>query len=181
MNCYSQLFRKAYQIAEVLVAMHQVGYMESIGDCYCYRCSITTVDELTQKAKTMEEALKEWTDLVEITRSKYYPLNSFTNKQLCQLRRELCSPNDLKCEGKLLLSALLPCTSDSDITKIIHESRQQLLNSVTTERDQTVGKHSTARDSDISKKVVSASHVNEEVKQALEIKQIVESSALTAS
>lgn len=179
-----QLFHKAHLIAEALIAMHQEGYMESIGDCYCYRCSSTTVDELNNKAKNMDEQLKEWTKLVEDTRSRYYPLNSFTNKQLCQLRRELyalppCASdsNVLTCEVRFLLSALLPCVSDSDIIKALCESKQQLLSSPTTAMGSPrVSKGSLASDS--SKQAASASAKKTE--QVLEIKEIVESSVLSS-
>ena len=182
----TQLFRKAHLIAEALIAMHQEGYMESIGDCYCYRCSSITVDELNNKAKNMDEQLKEWTKLVEDTRSRYYPLNSFTNKQLCQLRRELYtfpSPcvsdsNALTCEVKFLLSALLPCASDSDIIKALSESRQQLLSSPTTTMGSPiVSKSSIASDS--SKQAATASA--KQTEQALEIKELVESLVLSSS
>ena len=180
----TQLFRKAHLIAEVLIAMHQEGYMESIGDCYCYRCSSTTVDELNSKAKNMDEQLKVWTERVENARSRYYPLNSFTNKQLCQLRRELCaflSPcaSDsiaLTCEVKFLLSALLPCASDSDIIKALRESRQQLLSSPTT----AVGSPRVSRSlitSDSSKQAASASA--KITGEALEITDLVKSSVLS--
>ena len=172
---FTQLFRKACQIADVLIAMHQEGYMESIGDCYCYLCKDTTVDELNNKVKRMEEELNEWTMLVENTRSRYYPLNSFTNKQLCLLRKELYNPNGLKCEVKCLLNALLPCTSDSEIIKAVHESWQHLFSSPSA---LTVSRHSRASDSETSQKYTSVSEVK--TKNSLEIEQLVESAALSA-
>ena len=156
--------------------------MESIGDCYCYRCSITTVDELNNKANNMDEQLKEWTKLVEDTRHKYYPLNSFTNKQLCQLRRELhallpCTSdlNALTCEVKFLLSALLPCASDSDIIKALCGSKQQLLSSPTTAMESP-----SSITSDSLKQAASSSPKNTEQASA-EIKELVKSSVLSSS
>ena len=125
--------------------MHQEGYMESIGDFKSYDCNSTTVVELNKKVEMMEEKLKKWTMVVENTRSRYYPLNSFTNKQLCLLRRELCNPTGLKREVKFLLNALLPCTSDSDINDIVQKSWQHLSTTLTVdESNLSVKKHTRA-------------------------------------
>ena len=176
MNCSQQLFRKTYQIAEVLIAMHQEGYMESIGYVESYDCSSTTVDELNDKVQAMQEKLKKWTMLVEKTRSRYYTLNSFTNKQLCQLRRELYNPTGLKREVKYLLNALLPCTSDSDIIEIVNKSWQHLSTTPTVdESDLSIKKHTRA---DVVPLECASASDNE---QTLEIEQLVESAALTAS
>ena len=86
----------------------------------------------------METELKEWTEISENARDKYYPLNSFTNKQLCLLRKELYNPQKLTSEVKFLFTALLPCTSGSDIIKAIRETWQQPLNFPTTVSDATV-------------------------------------------
>ena len=149
--------------------------MESIGDCYCYLCKDTTVDELNNKAIRMEEELNEWTMLVENARSNYYPLNSFTNKQLCLLRRELYNPNGLKCEVKCLLNALLPCTSDSEIIKAVHESWQDLFSSPS-----AVGLSRPPRTSDSETSQHCNSVSDEKTENSLEIEQLVESAALTA-
>lgn len=150
--------------------------MESIGDFKSYDCSSTTVDELNDRVQMMEEKLKKWTMLVENTRSRYYPLNSFTNKQLCLLRRELYNPTGhvLKREVKFLLNALLPCTSDSDITEIVHKSWQYLSTSLTAdESDLSVERHTRANVVGSLENVSASSN-----KHALEIKQLA---ALTES
>ena len=153
--------------------------MESIRDRYHYLCSnIELADELSAKVKSMERELKQWTMHVESTRDEYYPLNSFTNKQLCELRQELyINPVELKCEVKLLLNALWPCTPDLVISKAIHESWQQLFNSPSALSDPTVVmKPKSANDSE--KDSISES-ADAENKKALEINELVESEALT--
>lgn len=175
----TQVFNKAYHLAQVQIAMHQAGHMESIRDCYHYLCSEITADELSSKVESMERELKEWTMLVESTRDVYYLLNSFTNKQLCQLRQELyMNPVKLKCEVKLLLNALWPCTPDSVISKAIHESWQQLFNSPSAcMSDPTIVMNPVSAN-DSEKNGVSES-ANVESGKALEINELVESEALT--
>ena len=153
--------------------------MESIRDCYHYVFKDSQLaDELSIKVESMERDLKEWTMYVESTRGRYYPLNSFTNKQLCQLRRELyMNPVKLKCEVKLLLNALWPCTPDSVIGKAIHESWQQLFNSPSALSDPTVVmKPKSANDSERDGMSESA---DAESRMALEINELVESEVLT--
>ena len=147
--------------------MHQEGYMKSIGDCYCYRCKSTSAEDLNEKAKSMEKELNEWTGIAENAREEYYPLNSFTNKQLCLLRKELFDPQKLTSEVKFLFTALLPCTPWPDIIEAIHDTRQQPL------------KFSTATDSDqtLSTKTKMPPRLDKS-EQKLDLKQLVESSAL---
>ena len=156
--------------------MHQEGFMKSLGDCYCYRCVSLTAKELSKKARDMETELKEWTEIAENARDKYYPLNSFTNKQLCLLRKELYNPQKLTSEVKFLFTALLPCTSGSDIIKAIRETWQQPLNFPTTVSDATVSTQSSP-----SFTPKGAPPLSDKSEKTLELKQLVESSALTQS
>ena len=124
----------------------------------------------------METELKEWTEIAENARDKYYPLNSFTNKQLCLLRKELYNPQKLTSEVKFLFTALLPCTSGSDIIKAIRETWQQPLNFPTTVSDATVSTQSSP-----SFTPKGAPPLSDKSEKTLELKQLVESSALTQS
>ena len=171
---YTQIFYNAIQIAERLIRMRQEGFMKSLGDCYCYRCISLTAEELSKKVKEMEVELNEWTEIAENARHNYYPLNSFTNKQLCLLRKELYNPQKLTSEVKFLFTALLPCTSGSDIIKAIRETWQQPL--TTTVSDATVSTQSSP--SFTSKGTPPLSDKSE---KTLELGQLVESEALTQS
>ena len=115
----------ACEIAEILIELHKVGNMEYIGKCYHYPCDSTNTEKLSLQTREMKKALENWTEL-ETARERYYPLNSFTNKQLCLLRQELYYPENLKTEVTCLLKALLPSLSDSDIVKTVKETWQQL-------------------------------------------------------
>ena len=147
--------------------MHQEGYMKSLGDCYCYRCKSISAEDLSEKAKSMEKELNEWTRIAENAREEYYPLNSFTNKQLCLLRKELFDPHKLISEVKFLFTALLPCTAWPDIIKAIHDTRQQPV------------KFSTATVSDQASFTKTKMPPRlDKSEQKLDLKQLVESSAL---
>ena len=113
------------EIAELLIELHKVGIMEYIGERYDYPCDSTNTEKLVLQTKEMKKALKNWTEL-DTAREKYYPLNSFTNKQLCLLRQELHDPEKLKTEVVCLLKALLPCLADSLIARTVKETWQQL-------------------------------------------------------
>lgn len=124
-----QVFRKSYLIAEFLIAMHQQGYMESIGDQFCYQCGKTTVAELNKKATNMELELTKWTNFVKDVRRRYYQLNSFTMKQLLCLRGELYHPKELNFQVVSLLKTLLPCASEFEIAKAIESTWEELFQS----------------------------------------------------
>ena len=147
--------------------------MESRGDRYCYRCSHLTSDELSDKSESMEKTLNEWTKAVENARDKYYPLNSFTNKQLCLLRKELYEPQKLTSGVKFLFTSLLPCTAESDIIRAINETRKQQQKCLTTFSDASSHDHSAPSS---TKKITHIS--SKKTRQALELKQLVKSSAL---
>ena len=170
----TQIFHNVIQIAERLIRMRQEGFMKSLEDCYCYCCISLTAEELSKIARAMETELNEWTEIAENARDRYYPLNSFTNKQLCLLRKELYNPQELTAEVKFLFTALLPCTSGSDIIKTIRESWQQPL--TTTVSDATVSTQSSP--SFTSKGMPPLSDTSE---QTLELDELVESEALTPS
>ena len=154
--------------------------MESIRDYYEYLFKDEKLTHmLSAKVESMERSLKEWTMHVESTRCVYYPLNSFTNKQLCKLRQELyMNPVKLKYEVKLLLNALWPCTPDSVIGKAIHESWQQLFNSPSAcMSDPTVVMK--PKSANVSERDSVSESADAGKGKALEINELVESEALT--
>lgn len=172
----TQVFRKAYQIAEVLVAMHQNGYMESIADLSCYPCGSTTVAELTEKAQKMELDLSTWIQSVEAIREKYYHLNSFTMKQLLQLRQELYHPKELDNQVVFLLKALLPCASESVIARAIQATWEELFDSPAVVPGIVECSHQES-----SKDSEKDDTFSRSVNQSLDLEQLLESSVLTQS
>ena len=146
--------------------MHQEGYMKSIGACYRYHCVGLLTKDLSTKVKIMETELKEWTRIAENARDEYYPLNSFTNKQLCLLRKELYNPQDLTYEVKFLFTTLLPCTPESDIIKAVQVAWQQPFNFPTS--DETLSTHKSSSTFSSSCKTVPLL----DKRQTLDLKQI---------
>ena len=153
--------------------------MESIQDYYEYLFKDEKlIHMLSAKVESKERELKQWTKHVDSTRDEYYPLNSFTNKQLCKLRREFyMNPVRLKCEVKPLLNALWPCTPDSVIGKAIHESWQQLFNSPSALSDPTVVMK--PKSANVSERDRISESADAEKGKTLEINELVESEALT--
>ena len=172
----TQVFRKAYQIAEVLVAMHQNGYMESIADLSCYPCGSTTVAELAEKAQKMELDLNAWIQSVEAIREKYYYLNSFTMKQLLRLRKELYHPKELDNQVVFLLKALLPCVSEPEIAWAIQVTWEELFDSPA-----AVSGIAECRHQESSKGAEKDEIFSRSIKQSLDLEQLLESSILTQS
>lgn len=123
------MFRKANQIAEILITMHQKGCVEFIGERFDCPCGSTDVAELNKKAKMMEQELETWIKKVDNVRDKYYQLNSFTMKQLLYLREELFCNKKLNDRTMFLLKALLPCAPEAAVALAIQTTWLELFDS----------------------------------------------------
>ena len=79
------------RIAEVLIALQQVGNVTYTGWIFQVPCSRIEeiVTALQQKANAMEKEFSQWKRLVTDAREEFYELNYFTTAQLLALRKEL--------------------------------------------------------------------------------------------
>ena len=77
------------RIAEVLIALQQVGNVKYIGWSLQFRCQNHLVEGLQQQAKEMEDELERWNGEVTEARNEFYELNYYTTRQLLVLRSEL--------------------------------------------------------------------------------------------
>ena len=77
------------RIADVLIALQQVGNVQYIGWVLEVPCRRKMVTVLQQQAKSMEHELEKWKEELKTMREQYYELNYYTTLQLLILRREL--------------------------------------------------------------------------------------------
>ena len=86
-----QILHSICRIAEVLLTLQQVGNVKYTGWVLQVPCSTNRqiISTLQTQAKTMEDELHQWKDLVGSRRAQFYELNYFNTMQLLTLRREL--------------------------------------------------------------------------------------------
>ena len=77
------------RIADVLIALQQVGNVQYINWVLEVPCRRKMVTDLQQQAKSMEHELEKWKEELKTMREQYYELNYYTTLQLLVLRREL--------------------------------------------------------------------------------------------
>ena len=94
----SQTLHCVCRIAEVLIALQQVGNVKYIGWIMNFYCKTHLVKDLQSEAKEMEDELVRWNDEVTNARMKFYELNYYTTRQLLVLRRELGKVKTTGCD-----------------------------------------------------------------------------------
>ena len=77
------------RIADVLIALHQVGNVKYIGWKMDFFCKDLLVMDLQEQAKEMEDDLESWNQTMSLVRNQFYELNYYTTLQLLVLRSEL--------------------------------------------------------------------------------------------
>ena len=140
------------RIAEVLLALQQAGNIAYSGWMMSFNCATYTVSiqgekqelqlqedaaafrvaELRACAKNMENALREWENEVEESRSRHYELNYYTTLQLLRLRKELgfVRQNPTKQvdpEILALLESISPEISSDSVTSMMASLEKHLL------------------------------------------------------
>ena len=77
------------RIAEVLIALQQVGNVKYIGCSLQFDCQTHLMGDLQQQAREMEDEWERWNDEVTKARDQFYELNYYTTRQLLVLRSQL--------------------------------------------------------------------------------------------
>ena len=116
------------RIAEVLIALQQVGNVKYIGCSLQFDCQTHLVGDLQQQAREMEDELERWNDEVTKARDEFYELNYYTTRQLLVLRSQL---------GKMKTSEPVTPLQQAQVMALL-----QSISSVVTPRDvETVVRH----------------------------------------
>lgn len=89
MICFWQIFHTICEIAEVLLALHQVGNTKYVGWYATVPCSFELIPELRKLYSSMQKELDDWKQVVQDARLQHYELNYFTTPQLLSLRQAL--------------------------------------------------------------------------------------------
>lgn len=84
-----QIFHTICEIAEVLLALHQVGNTKYVGWYATVPCSLELIPELRKLYSSMQKKLDDWKQVVQHARLQHYELNYFTTPQLLSLRQAL--------------------------------------------------------------------------------------------
>lgn len=84
-----QTFHTLCEIAELLIALQQVGNVQYIGWYITVPCKPEIMPELRKLHNTMNYELQNWREEVREARFHHYELNYFTTPQLLTLRKEL--------------------------------------------------------------------------------------------
>ena len=128
-----QLLHNVTRIAEVFLNLQQAGNVEHSGSILTLPCAQydgreqsvfnekvgkQLVELLQDRAKDMEEALKDWEAEIQVARSQYYQLNYYTTLQLLTLRREFG-------RFKASYSSCVP----SNVLSLLHGVSPQITNS----------------------------------------------------
>ena len=77
------------EIAEVLMALQQVGNVKYIGSCITIPCKAEIIPDVRKLHNLMTSELKDWMEEVRAARHDHYELNYYTTPQLLTLRRVL--------------------------------------------------------------------------------------------
>lgn len=145
MHCIMQILHSVCRIADVLLNLQQVGNVRYTGWVLQIPCSARQelITVLQGQAKTMEDELYVWKELVKMRREEYYELNYFNTMQLLSLRRELgrlkVSEHTANVSPEVL--ALLQCIStkitpavvSGAVCRVIEESIPEPLREVSEE------------------------------------------------
>jgi hypothetical protein len=122
------------RIAEVLIALQQVGnvkYMGWILQVPCMGDLNAIISKLQSQAKVMEHELTSWKGEVTQKRGDFYELNYFTTLQLLTLRRELgvikSQPNSGPADVKPDVLALLESISTQVTAPHVHAIVQNVI------------------------------------------------------